>query len=128
MKWLAALLLVGVFVRHDAAFLLASWTGWTPAAVFYVLGGFWEAILCGTLFVILNVCERTIWRDLAAYAMVIGVAESVMVSGCRLALTAPPPKGMTSCEHVTGWPIGQAMLALEIMGLCWLVGSWMWKR
>jgi hypothetical protein len=78
--------------------------------------------------VILLVCERNIWRDLAIFGMLVGIVESVMVWGCKLAITSPPPAGMTNCQHATGLPIGAAVATVEVMGLMVLIGTWMWRR
>ncbi len=96
--------------------------------MFYLLGGLWETILCSVLLGILFVCARNIWRDLAIASMLIGIAESVMVWGCKLAITSPPPQGMTNCQHATGVPIGAAVATVEVMALMVMVGIWMWKR
>lgn len=95
--------------------------------MFYLLGGLWETILCSVLLAILLVCARTIWRDLAAFAMATGIVESVMVWGCKLAITSPPPMGMTNCQHATGLPIGATAMTIELMSLAGLLAIWALK-
>lgn len=124
MKAVAAILLLGVFLRHDTAFLLSGWTGMTPSGVFYVLGGAWEFTLCAVLLAILWHAKRDVWATLALAGLAIGMVESFMIVACKMALRMPPPTGMTNCQAVTGLPIGTVALTIEAMAICWIVGRW----
>ena len=106
MRWLASILLIGVFARHNLAFSLP---GYSPAAWFYILGGMWEACLCFSLMLFLK-------APLVLAALWIGILEGAQISTCRL-LTADItqiPKGANLCDHLTGLPIGATMTALYL--------------
>ena len=124
MKWFTALLLVGVFVRHDAVNLIAGWVDMTPAAVFYILGGFWEAILCGVIFLIAIHAKPSIWRVLLEIAMAIGILEGLEVSVCRIGITDiyAVPAGVNLCDYLTGFPVGKALMAVYFLITVWSVG------
>jgi hypothetical protein len=122
MRWLACALLLGVFVRHDTAFTMAAWIGTSPGVVFYVLGALWEVMLCTTLLGILWAAKRDAWTEIAMAAVTIGIVEAGMVAGCQIALHGAVPPGMTTCQHVTGIPIGAVVTTLEASTLLALVG------
>src|SRR5437899_2034845 len=107
MRWLGPILLIAVFLRHDTSQWLPAFS---PAAWFYILGGFWEILLCA---VILNAAPSI---PLLTAAMWIGILEGAQISTCRL-LTADisqVPKGANLCDHLTGWPIGFLMTFAEL--------------
>ena len=124
MKAIASLLLLGVFIRHDAVTWIASTVGMTPAAIFYILGGIWEAILCAVLLMIFWVAKKSIWRNLAIAAMLIGILEATQVSVCRMAISdiRAVPQGTNLCDFVSGLPIGISLTCLYFLILCWSVG------
>src|SRR5437870_2954674 len=108
MKWLGPILLVGVFLRHDTSQWLP---GYTPGAWFYVLGGLWEMILCGSLLALIG------GYPLAIAALWIGILEGAQVSTCRLLMTdiTKVPRGGNLCDALTGLPIGATMTALYVI-------------
>ncbi len=117
MKWLGSILLVGVFIRHNTAWSLP---GYSPQAWFYILGGFWEMLLC--LVILTKVTE-----PLAIAAMWIGILEGAQVSVCRL-LTSDITKVQGNlCDSLTGLPIGATMTALYLLIVCWAIGK-EWRK
>ena len=110
MRWLAIILLLGVFIRHDTSFLASSLTPLTPGSWFTVMGGLWEIVLC---MAILRTVPST---PLLTAAMLIGISEGAQISVCRIAITdisAVPPKA-DLCDYVTGLPIGFLMTFAEL--------------
>ena len=124
MKWIASILLLGVFIRHDAVTFIAHQVGWTPAAIFYLLGGLWEVVLCAAIALFALTTHVSIWRELILAAMAIGILEGSQVFICRLCvkdIRAVPP-GTNLCDYVTGLPVGVSLTCLYFLILCWSVG------
>lgn len=124
MKALAFVLVLGAFIRHDAANWFASVSGMKPAAIFYVLGGMWEATLCLLILWMMADYPESMWRNLAAGGALIGFLEAFQMAGCRLSITdikAVPP-GVNLCDFVTGVPIGAVMTSLYVVMLAYYVG------
>jgi len=118
-RWLGLILLVGVFTRHDTAWSLP---GYSPQAWFYVLGGFWEMLLCLALLTMVT-------APFAIAALWIGILEGAQLSACRL-LTADisaAPKNANLCDHLTGLPIGATMTGLYVILVCMAIGK-EWRR
>ena len=124
MKALAFVLLLGVFIRHDSANWLASITGLTPAAMFYILGGLWEFTLCSLLLFMVLGYPYTLWRGLASAGLVIGVLEGFQIFACRLAIAdiGAVPMGANLCDFSTGFPVGAVMTSLYLFMICWHFG------
>jgi len=122
-KWIAALLLLGVFARHSAHTWLAEGSRIAAAGWVYILGGVWEIALCAVLWAIFAPMRRTVWTRLAVSAMVIGICEGLQLSACRLAVTdlAAVPRGMNLCDHVSGMPIGAVSFSLYLIIVCWSI-------
>jgi len=95
-----------------------------PSGVFYVLGGLWEIMLCLAVFTFLATQVRSLWTDLARAAMMIGMVEGAMISGCKILIVGQPPAGMTQCNYVTGIPIGDVVATLELMALGFIFAYW----
>lgn len=96
----------------------------TPAAIFYILGGAWEVVLCGVLLMIFWAMKKSIWRNLSIAAMLIGMLEGGQVAVCRLAVSDihAVPQGVNLCDYVGGLPIGVSLTCLYFFILCWSVG------
>jgi len=122
---MAILLIVGVFLAHDGANWLAEGTRFTPAAVFYMLQGTWSALLSGCLLLILAAAVPSVWRSIAIAALSVSVVEGLMIPACRLAVwdIKAVPRGTNLCDYATGLPIGSVALCLEVLAICWIVGS-----
>ena len=122
MRFLAAILLIGVALRHMGASLLSSITGIPVAGVFYILGGALETMLCGALILLLITQAKSRYRDLSIAAASIGAIEGFQISACRLAIRdiAQVPKDMTLCTYATGLPTGAALITLYAI-ILWLV-------
>ena len=124
MRALAIVLLLGVFVRHDTANWLADESRFSAAAWFYMLGGAWEVMLCGLLLWAVMGYPSSLWRNLAAAALMIGISEGAQIAGCRLAvdnIVAIPP-GINMCDYVVGMPVGAVMTSLYLLLICWQIG------
>lgn len=123
MKLIAFALLVGVFLRHSGHHWLAS-DGYSPAAVFYMLGGLWEALLCAVGAAVAYGYRASIWRAVALSALVIGALEGLQVTGCRLAVSdiRAVPKGANLCDYATGLPVGAVAFSLYVIVIAWTVG------
>lgn len=127
MRLVAIILIVGVFLVHDGANWLADGSRFTPAAVFYMLHGAWGAVLSAALLLVLVAATASVWRDLAIAALVISIIEGLQIPACRLAVSdiKAVPRGMSLCDHVTGLPVHAVLLTLEMLALCWIIGSWL---
>jgi len=125
---LATLLLLGVFLRHDTAFTVAEWTGWTPSGVFYVQGALWELVLCGVLAFIFLEANRSLWRSLALAACAIGMIEAALVGGCQMVIVGHPPPQMTQCDFVSGLPIFAISMLVELVAVAIIIGEWAWHQ
>jgi len=130
MRALAIALLVGVFVAHDTANWLGENSKFSPAAWFYMLQGAWTALLSACVLGLLYVAKPSVWRSLAVAAMGISIVAGLMVPVCRLAVADinAVPRGVSLCNHVTGLPIGAAILCVEVFVVCWIIGQWVWKN
>ena len=130
MRWIAVILLVGVFTRHNTALWLASGSSLSPQAVFYILGGVWEIVLCGVLAAILLAAERTLWRYLALVAVTVGIAEASQMSVCRLAISdiARLAPDQNLCDYLTGLPVGATLTALYLLAIAYGVGKYLRAR
>ena len=130
MKQLAIVLLLGVFIRHDTANWIAASSGMSPAAVFYILGGAWEFVLCGLLLWAVCGYYWTIWSGLASAALVIGMIEGAQVSLCRLAIQdiRSVPQGTNLCDYVTGLPVGAVLTTVYVLLICWHFGRFVRER
>ena len=123
MKWLACALLVGVFARHDTSIFLSHHTEFSARVWFYVLGGWWEMMLCGVLLVLLQWASGR-WRYIAMSALWVGILEAAQMT-CQLAVPnmALIPKETNLCDHVTGLPIGFLMTSLYLLVILAGVGK-----
>ena len=115
-KWLAVILLVGVFVRHDTAYTLADMTGFNPKAIFYVLGGWWEAILAAIILQFVRQRpERNVYWHLSIFACLVTICESLQMT-CQL-FTGSTTGNV--CDNLSRLPIGATMTALYVLFACW---------
>jgi len=125
MKYVAALLLLGVFFRHSAHNWLAEGSNFSSAAWFYMLGGVWEFVLCGLIAAILSeIGKPNVWTRLAIAAAFIGMSEGLQTSICRAVTTniSTVPKSANLCDHAAGLPIGAVMFALYFLIICTILG------
>jgi hypothetical protein len=124
MRVIAAILLIGVCIRHNAVNALAASTGLTPGAVFYVLGGAWEIALCAAMLAFTTALPPSTWRTIVRCAMVVGIIEGAQIGACRLAIPdiARVPTGTSLCDHVAGFPIGVAITVLYLFVIAWVLG------
>jgi len=129
MRAVAIILVVGVFVAHDGANWLADGTRYSPAAVFYMLHGAWEAVLSAALLLVLVAVKATVWRDLALGALTISIIEGLQMPTCRLAIAdmKAVPRGVSLCDFATGLPVHAVLLTLEVFALLCIIGSWVSK-
>jgi hypothetical protein len=126
MRAVAIGLVVGVFLAHHGANWLSDGSTFTPAAVFYMLQGVWEATLSALLLTVLAAAKASLWRDLALAALAISIIEGVQMPACRLAITdiKAVPRGVSLCDHATNLPVNAVLLTLEVLALCWIIGAW----
>ena len=124
MSRVAVILIIGVFLRHDAANWLASGSRLSPAAWHYILGGAWEVMLCALLLWVVYGYRWSVWRGIASTALVIGMLEGMQISACRLAVDdiRAVPVGMNLCDFRLGLPVGAVMTSLYLIMLAWQVG------
>lgn len=125
MRTLAILLLVAVFARHGLANWLAGEAGLSAAAWFYVLGGAWEAMLCGALAWAILGYRAGLWRSLGLAACAIGALEGAQMAACRLAITdiRAVPAGANLCDFATGLPVGAVAISLYLITICYAIGA-----
>jgi hypothetical protein len=129
-KFIAVALLLGVFLRH-----FSIWGGlWTesfsPQAIFYMLGGMWEAILCAVGFLFALPLKRGFWRNLIFVAMGIGMIEGLTTTGCRyfIADIFSVPKNIDLCDYLSGFHFQAWRLGMYLVSVCWIVGAWLADR
>ncbi len=129
MRAIAIVLVVGVFLAHDAANWIADGSRFTPAAVFYMLHGAWEATLSALLLAVLVVVKASMWRDLAVAALVISIVEALQMTACRLAISdiKAVPRGVSLCDYATGLPVHGVLLTLEVFAIFFIMGAWVNK-
>lgn len=129
MKFAAIILLIGVVVRHYGIFWLSDLTGFSSQAIIYILSGLWEFVLCGILLFIAYGYRWSIWRGLACSALLIGMVEGLMQSGCRLAVKdVRAAKGANLCDYATGLPVGAVVASLAIVMIAWHFGRLVRER
>jgi len=130
MRALALALLLGVFLAHDSANLIAEGTKYSPAAVFYMLQGAWSAMLAACLLLFILNEHPSIWRRVAVAAMGIAIFEGLEIPVCRLLVDdiMNVPSRTTMCNYVTGLPVSQVTLSLEIIALVVAIWPWLWKQ
>jgi hypothetical protein len=123
LRWLAIVLLVGVFVRHDTSYLASTFTPLTPGAWFTVMGGLWEITLCLALLL----WVRSI--PLAAAALWIGILEGAQISACRAVIAdiRSVPQNVNLCDYLTGWHVGAIMTGVYLFIVCMAIGK-EWRR
>jgi len=121
-KVVAFILLLGVFIRHTGHNWLTS--GYPPAALYYMLGGIWEATLCLVLAWIAYGYRYSIWRGLITASLFIGAFEGLQASACRLAISdiKAVPRGTNLCDYATGLPVGAVMMSAYLLMICWHFG------
>jgi hypothetical protein len=127
-RYVAAVLLIGVFMRHNSAYWLSAATGHTPQGIFLIMGGLWEILLCGVLLPIVWATEKSVWREFALAALAICVIEALQVSTCRALIIDQRvvPAGVPLCDYLVGLPfgraipIGEAIMATYTFVLCFI--------
>jgi len=127
LRWIAIVLLVGVFIRHWTAWWLAQGTYLSPQAMFYILGGAWETVLCLVVLGALCMVEPSVWRYIAAAAMTVGALEGFQIAACRAVITdiTVVPKSVNLCDYLIGLPLGFAMAALYLIAIAYGVGKYL---
>lgn len=126
MKWIALVLLLGVFIRHYTAWWWSQGTYLSPQAMFYILGGLWETILCLVVLGALYMVERSVWRYIAGAAMVVGALEGAQIAVCRVAITdiSTVPKNVNLCDYLIGLPLGATLAALYLIAIAYGVSKY----
>lgn len=124
MKWLSALLLLGVCVRHFTAHNIGAQTYLNARGWFYVMGGLWEAMLCGILLMLVLEAQKSPYRLIAAFALIVGMAEAMQMSVCRALVVDMKtiPIGANICDHVAGLPVTATINTLYLLILAVLIG------
>ena len=121
MSRFAAVLLVAALGRF---FILDGVAiGSLPApAVEYIKAGLFGALLCAIIGVYLVFPQPpSPAKSIAGLAILIGVVESLMMSGCRLAWhlqgyqISDLPRGVSLCSASTGLPVREAVFALYFL-------------
>ena len=121
MSRFAALLLVAALGRF---FILDGVAiGSLPApAVEYIKAGLFGALLCAIIGIYLVFPQPpSPAKSIAGLAILIGVVESLMMSGCRLAWhlqgyqISDLPRGVSLCSASTGLPVREAVFALYFL-------------
>lgn len=100
MKYLIAILFVGVLFRHYVPQMIWEGTGISYQGWFYIFGGLLEVLFClCMLYAARNAkklviewgamrnYERRLCALIFAYVVIIGVLEGLQISVCRLAIT-----------------------------------------
>jgi hypothetical protein len=124
---LAALLLIGVFLRHHTAHQISAWTGWTANIVYYVEGGLFEVLLCGVLATCLLASRRSLGRDLALVALGIGAVEGLLMALFQMFKTSRPPPGVNTGDWITGLPLTPILIMLSVIAVIATYLLWWWK-
>jgi hypothetical protein len=124
LKWLSVLLLIGVFVANDGAYLLSG--PYSVAATFYMLQGAWTALLSGLLLMLFCEAKPSLWKNLGIAAMSISLLEALEIPACRLFIVDISKVRGNLCD-AWGFPISSVTLTLEVLILAWLVGSY-WRE
>lgn len=128
MRFIASILLLGAFVRHDAAGILAPIFGLTPAWMFYILSGIWEALLCSVILVLALQMRFSIWRQFIVSAMWIGIIEATEIPVCSVAAGFKNDTGgLNLCDYAFGFPFGKVVMVLYFLVLVWNIGRWLVK-
>jgi len=128
-KLAAIILLIGVTLRHYGIAWLSDLSGFSSQAVIYILSGLWEFVLCGILLFIAYGYRWSIWRGLLTSALLIGMVEGLMQSGCRLAVKdIRAAKGANLCDFATGLPVGAVVASLAIVMIAWHIGRLIRER
>jgi hypothetical protein len=112
-KAIAALLLVGVFLRHNSAHWWAEAFDANVKAIFYVFGGWWEAIVAAIIIAL--VWKRAAGWQIAVMACVIQISEGLQMT-CQL-FTASARGNV--CDNLTGLPVGAAFTAIYSLFACY---------
>lgn len=123
MKSVAALLIVLALATYGGSRWLGGVLGYPSAGMAYILQGIWSATLCAVLLGIFLQYRRTVATGVVLLALFVGVSEGLQMSVCRLAITdmSAVPKGTNLCDHLTGLPIGAAMMGVYILALCYFL-------
>lgn len=126
MKPLAVLLIVGLFVRHGGAGWISDITNFPVKGIFYILGGYWEAILCVVLLSFIALEAETLWVRLAMLACLAGAVEGLQMAACRTftADISAVPAGVNLCTDLTGIPLGTAFFVCYFLAAMWIIGKW----
>lgn len=117
-KYLAILLLIAVYLRHNTSYWISDLSGMSPRGVFYVLGGLWEALLAGVI-VVLAYQKKSAWWHLLAFACFIAIIEGLQMSACRIIGNSGP---RNICDSVSGLPIGATLTSLYTFNVCYFSG------
>lgn len=126
MKLIAAALFVGVLLRHFTATLLP---GYTSKVWFYMLGGTWEWLLCAVLALLIAKYHESIERDIAWFALWIGMIEGVQMATCMALISdySLKPDNQTLCTYMTGFPVAAWIDGIYVVWFC-LIMRKEWKR
>lgn len=130
MKWLAAILVLAVFTRHNSAFWMAAALDTTPPAVSYVMGATLEVIAGGSMALLALAYASSLWRNLVIFAGIVMMSEGAQMVACRIAIPdirALPPM-TTLCDHVTGLPVAAVATTVYLFLLAYILGAEIARR
>ena len=115
MRWMA-LALACVIPAHYGAKWLAQVLDTYPWAAFFMLQGAWTVVLSACLLIFFIAAKCTIWRDICIAALVISIIEGCEIPLCGLLVNdfALIPRGVNTCDYVTGWPVTFITLWTEV--------------
>jgi len=114
LKYLAYILLIGVFIRHDTSRWISDLTGVRQAVIFYIQGGFWEATLGAVVWFLLK--EPSPYRDMAVMGCIFEISEGLQIGICRM--FAEGGHGNV-CDYWSGLPVGATLTALYAVNICY---------
>ncbi len=117
MKYLAILLGLVVYARHDTTSLLASLVGAQPKAIYYSVGGIQETVLWAVIAVMLLQYRHAVWRSAAIGACVIGIVEGIQLPLCMIGWNEKSKGNI--CDAWTGLPVGGTIAASYLISICY---------
>lgn len=121
MRWWVSCLLVATFLRHFTSEWLAAGSSFSPAAVFYMLGGVYEVALAALALPVLIVIKPSVWRGLGFLALGVMAVEGLQVATCRFFLKAATHANQ--CDVLTGLPVEKTTVTFYAMVAAFIIGK-----
>lgn len=125
MRWIAIVLLLGVFIVHDTPQWIVEGTGYPRNWFFYGLIGAWTALLSAVTAPFFWEQPHSLWRSLALAALAISFIEGMEMPACLLALDPANvnrmPSGYSLCDYVVGFPIGKIIECLYFLAVLYIL-------